>query len=130
MPTVGELMNRDLIKVSRDTTVAGAASVMSQRRVGSVLIMEGDELEGIFTERDIVRALSHDIAAPREEIVHWMTRNPLTVPEATDAREALQLMSDNHFRHLPVTDVDGRLVGIVSIRDMIRRGVTAESWLT
>lgn len=125
MAAVAELMSRELIRVDPDITVAEAASVMAQRRVGSVLVMAGSALQGIFTERDIVRALSNDIAAPREQISHWMTRDPRTIAPDDDAEQAMRIMSDNHFRHLPVVDSAGALVGIVSMRDLVRAGIAA-----
>ena len=94
---------------------------MSQKRVGSVLIMEGERLAGILTERDIVRAISNDIGAPRDEIAHWMTAAPKTVEVDTSLEEARDLMDSTHIRHLPVTE-GGRLVGMLSMRDLIKIG--------
>jgi CBS domain-containing protein len=123
MAVVAELMSRELVKVGPEITVAEAASVMAQRRVGSVLVMIGGRLHGIFTERDIVRALSNDIAAPREQISHWMTRDPLTIGSDADAEGAVRLMSERHFRHLPVVDGSGELAGMLSMRDLVRAGI-------
>jgi CBS domain-containing protein len=127
MAVVAELMSRQLVTVEASITVAEAASVMAQRRVGSVLIRGQRGLEGIFTERDIVRALSNDIAAPREPIYHWMTREPRTISPDADGEDAVKLMTEHHFRHLPVVDASGELVGVVSMRDLVRAGIAAST---
>jgi CBS domain-containing protein len=121
MTTVGDAMSAKLVTMNADSSLAEAASVMSQAQVGSVLIVEGERLAGILTERDIVRAISHDIGAPRDAIAHWMTGAPKTVEPGTSLGEARDLMDRSHIRHLPVTE-GGRLVGILSMRDLIRIG--------
>jgi CBS domain-containing protein len=121
MTTVANAMSAQLVTMSSGSSLAEAASVMSQRRVGSVLIMEGEQLAGILTERDIVRAISHDIGAPRDEIAHWMSSAPRTVSADTSLEEARELMDRNHIRHLPVTE-GGKLIGMLSMRDLIKVG--------
>lgn len=121
MTMVGDAMNSRLVTMGSASSLAEAASVMSQARVGSVLIMEGDRLEGILTERDIVRAISHDIQSPTDAIAHWMTTSPMTVEKDSSLGEARDLMDRSHIRHLPVTEA-GRLVGMLSMRDLIRVG--------
>ena len=103
--------------VGPEDTVGEAVAVMAQHRVGSVLVMVGDRLVGIFTERDTVRALSQSHDAPRHEILSWMTHDPKTVGPDVDSEDALRTMLDNGFRHLPVVE-DGKVVGVVSIRDL------------
>jgi len=110
-------MSTRLHTVEPADTVGEAVGVMAQNRVGSVLIMEGDRLLGIFTERDTVRALSQAHDAARHEIVSWMTHDPRTVGPDEDSDIALRTMLDNGFRHLPVVE-GGKLVGIVSMRDL------------
>ena len=121
MTTVAKAMSTTLVTMSSASSLAEAASVMSQKRVGSVLILEGELLAGILTERDIVRAISHDIGAPRDEIAHWMSATPKTVSPESSLEEARDLMDRNHIRHLPVTE-GGRLVGMLSMRDLIKVG--------
>src|SRR6266498_5619401 len=123
MATIRDVMSSAIITVEPGATVAQAATVMAEKRVGSALVMEGDSLAGIFTERDIVRALSQDFDAPGHPITHWMTRDPLTISPETTVHEALDVMLTRGFRHLPV--VDGATpVGMVSMRDLSR--ATAE----
>lgn len=126
MTTVGEIMTTALFSIEPATTVAEAATVMGERRIGSALVMEGDRLLGIFTERDIVRALGQHFDAAGHAVSEWMTADPMTVPPGTAAQEALQTMLDRGFRHLPVTESD-RVIGVVSMRDLTKAGVSAES---
>ena len=117
MASVREVMATRLHTVGPGDTVGEAVGVMAQNRIGSVLIMDGDRLLGIFTERDTVRALSLSHDAPRHEIVSWMTHDPMTIPPDTESEDALRVMLDNGFRHLPVVE-DGKVVGMVSMRDL------------
>jgi CBS domain-containing protein len=82
-------------------------------------VMEGGKLVGIFTERDIVRALSQDFDAPGHAISHWMTRDPRTIPPSASVEDALQTMFAGGFRHLPVAEGD-EILGVVSMRDLSR----------
>jgi CBS domain-containing protein len=117
MSTVAELMNKGLFTVEPATTVAEAATMMGERRVGSALVMDGDALLGIFTERDIVRALGEHFDAAKHQVAEWMTRDPITVPPDTPAKDALKTMLDGGFRHLPVKDGE-QVIGVVSMRDL------------
>ena len=117
MGVVRDVMSTQLHTVEPLDTVGEAVAVMAQHRIGSVLVMEGEKLLGIFTERDTVRALSLSHDAPRHQITSWMTADPKTVPPDKDADEALHFMLDSGFRHLPVVD-DGKVVGMVSMRDL------------
>jgi CBS domain-containing protein len=117
MTTVGEVMSTQLISVEPSATVAEAATVMGERHVGSALVMESGKFVGIFTERDIVRALSQHFDAPGHQISDWMTRGPTTIRTAATVEEALDVMLSKGFRHLPVEE-SGIVVGIVSIRDL------------
>ena len=117
MVTIREVMSTELVTVSPTATVAEAATVMGGRKVGSALVMDEGELAGIFTERDIVRALSQDFDAPTHPLRHWMTPDPLTVSPDLTVKDALDIMLNRGFRHLPVVE-DERVVGMVSIRDL------------
>lgn len=112
-------MSTDLVTVERTATIAEAATVMGERGVGAALIVEDGRAAGIFTERDVLRALASDFDAAHHAIEQWMTPDPIGVDAGTDVDEARTLMLRQGFRHLPVTD-GGELVGIVSIRDLSR----------
>lgn len=119
MAAIRDVMTTQLISVEPSTSVAAGVTVMGMQGVGAVLVMEKGRLEGIFTERDLVRALSHDIGASSEPVAQWMTRNPVTVGPETSVERALEIMLAGNFRHLPVTEGE-RVVGVVSIRDLSR----------
>jgi CBS domain-containing protein len=117
--TIRDVMSERIVTVNPDVTVAEAATVMGSRGIGSALVMRGDRLEGIFTERDIVRALGEHFDAAGHLVQNWMTRDPITVASSATVSEALDLMLSKGFRHLPVME-EGRLVGMVSLRDLGR----------
>jgi CBS domain-containing protein len=117
VPAIREVMSTTLHTVSPATTVGEAVALMAQHRIGSTLVMEGHRLEGIFTERDTVRAISQSHDAPGHEVSSWMTRDPMTVRPDEDVESALNTMLEHGFRHLPVVE-NGEVIGIVSIRDL------------
>ena len=98
-----------------DATVRDACQRMRARRVGAVLVTEGDQrLLGIFTGRDAVhRVLAEGMSAARTKLAAVMTRDPDTMPPNKTAIDALRLMEDGRYRHVPIVD-DGKVVGIVS----------------
>jgi len=118
MRPVREVMSTELVTVDPSASVGEAATVMGIKRVGSLLVMHEGKLIGIFTERDVVRALSQG-GAGWESVRHWMTHRPVTVEPVAAVEQALQIMIEKHFRHLPVVE-NGLLVGVVSIRDLSR----------
>ena len=119
MTAVRDVMTTELITVEPSTSVAAAVTVMGMQGVGAVLAMEKGRLEGIFTERDLVRAMSHDVSAASQPVAQWMTRNPVTVGPETSVEKALEIMLAGNFRHLPVMEREN-VAGIVSIRDLSR----------
>jgi len=119
--TVGEIMTGSVFSIEPTMTVAEAATVMGERKIGSALVMEGEKLSGIFTERDIVRALGEHFDAAGHPVSEWMTADPMTVPPDTPIQEALNTMLERGFRHLPVVDGES-ILGIISMRDLTRAG--------
>ncbi len=100
-----------------ETTVAEACEAMHRRRVGAVLVTEpGERLVGIFTGRDAVRCLARGLDAAHTPLRQVMTANPVTLAPDQPAMEALRLLDDCGFRHLPVCR-DGKVCGIVSRYD-------------
>lgn len=100
------------------TTVKHACQRMRERRVGAVLVTEGDrKLVGIFTGRDAVgRVLAEGMDPAKTVLADVMTREPDTMPPTNTAIEALRLMQDRGFRHVPVVQ-NGRVLGVVSHGD-------------
>src|SRR5262249_38337245 len=98
-------------------TFADVARILHDNRISSVIVMDGDRLAGIVTERDLVNVVA-DGADPRSEAVgDRLTRDLATVEPRTDISDAAELMAARGIRHLPVLD-RGELAGIVSIRDL------------
>jgi CBS domain-containing protein len=111
-------MSRDLLTVAPETRISDAATQMVARGVGAVLVMEGDRLTGILTERDVLKAVAGGLRAD-DRVGDRMTRHPETI-ESSDATEhAAALMIHGGFRHLPVLE-EGAVAGIISIRDLMR----------
>ena len=119
MTTVQDVMSAQLVSISATASVAEAATIMGERQIGSILVLEGESLAGIFTERDIVRALSQHHDAAGHPLGDWMTRDPVTVTSDTPVQDALDRMLSGGFRHLPVMEGDS-VIGVVSIRDLSR----------
>jgi CBS domain-containing protein len=111
-------MSRDLLVIDPEERVAEAARRMVGRGVGAVLVMDGDRLEGILTERDILKAVAAGLAEDAR-VREWMTRHPETIDGSEATGQAAALMIHGGFRHLPVVE-DGKIAGIVSIRDLMR----------
>jgi CBS domain-containing protein len=120
METLRDVMSTTLVTVPADATVAEAAQVMSIHHVGAALIVDGDRLRGIFTERDIVRALAAEHDAAGHAVAGWMTADPITLGPDAKITEARDRMLEEGFRHIPVVEAD-RLIGIVSLRDLSGR---------
>jgi CBS domain-containing protein len=122
--TIGEIMARDVLAVAGDTSISEAARQMHERRVGAVVVVDGDRLVGILTERDVLRA----VATGRVEgpVSASMTHGPDTVEPSETTGHAAALMIHGGFRHLPVVDGDA-VVGMISIRDLMRLHLDDES---
>ncbi len=118
MAVVSDHMAGNLVTVTPDELLTAAAKRMAERRVGAALVLEGDRVTGILTERDVLRA----VAAGDVESAHvaaWVTSHPETIEPDDSLEHAAVLMIHGGFRHLPVVG-DGKAVGILSIRDLVR----------
>lgn len=106
------------LTLPRTATVQEACRRMQENRFGAVLVTDTNgRLAGIFTGRDAVRMLALARDPVETQLKDVMTPNPATLPPGRTAIDALRLMHDGGFRHVPVVDADGRLVGIVSRGD-------------
>jgi CBS domain-containing protein len=100
-----------------DDTLAEAARKMWVQQTGSLLVIEGEDLVGIITERDILKAVATGMPLDDTRISQVMSKDLVTVGPGTSLREAAKLMAERWIRHLPVLD-DGKLVGVISQRDL------------
>jgi CBS domain-containing protein len=122
MPTVREILARKgpaTISIGPTATVLEAAQLMNERGIGALLVLKEGQLEGIFTERDLMRRV---VAAQRSPatttVAEVMTPNPITTREETRAEECAAIMTTRRIRHLPVVSPQG-LAGMVTIGDLM-----------
>lgn len=109
--------HRDLVRLGPEASVREAAKLMRSENVGSVLIMTGARLEGIFTERDLVyRVVAAELDPGETRLEEVMTRDPDSIGPDRPAIEGLRRMQDGGYRHLPVV-AEGKVVAVVSRRD-------------
>lgn len=109
--------DQDILTLPPTATVRQAAVAMAERRVGAVLIVERGKLAGIFTERDVLnRVLAVAVDPDQTPVSAVMTPRPATISPSATAIDALRLMQEGRYRHLPVVDGQ-RILGVVSLRD-------------
>ena len=112
----------DVVTIEPDRTLQEAAKVLAEKRIGAAVVTApGDRaVGGVISERDIVQALARSGTAVLEEpLSRYMTRTVSTCTRAAAVNEVMQIMTDGKFRHVPVVE-DGRLIGIVSIGDVVK----------
>jgi CBS domain-containing protein len=115
-PVRSVMRRRKLLQAPPQTLVSKAAKLMEKKNVGAVLVVEGDLLVGIFTERDVVfRVVARGLDAQTTRLADVMTSAPQTVGPDEPFGYALLVMHDKGFRHLPVLE-GGKIIGIVSSR--------------
>lgn len=117
MATVASVMSRNLASIEPDAALVDAARAMVERRVGSVLVLDGERLAGILTERDILRVAATGSLEGRT-VADCMTRDPEPIGPDEELEHAAVLMLHGGFRHLPVVE-HGRVVGMLSMRDLM-----------
>jgi len=112
----------DVATTGRDATVRDVAAQMHERRIGAVVVLDdASAVCGIVSERDIVRRLATQGAACLDVPVAEAMTGPITTgTPSTTADELMQLMTDGRFRHVPIISDEGRLLGIVSIGDVVK----------
>ncbi len=109
-----------IYSISPDSTVYSALEQLFEKNISALLVMEGEELAGIFTERDYARKVVLKGKSSKETLIkEIMTQNLITVTQENTIEDAMKIMTDNHIRHLPVKSVD-KLIGIISIGDVVK----------
>jgi CBS domain-containing protein len=109
-------MSRDVLATEAGTLLREATQRMVERSVGSIVVLEGERLIGIVTERDVLRVFAG--GEPDARVGDVMTRTPETVEPDESLAQAKLVMLHGGFRHLPVVET-GRVVGMLSIRDLL-----------
>ncbi|MGL5164593.1 MAG: CBS domain-containing protein [Afipia sp.] len=118
--SVLDTKGHQVISVSPDTKVSAAVKILSERRIGAVMVMSGQKIDGILSERDVVRVLGERGAAVLEEPVRSvMTSKVITCHESDTVSAIMEVMTSGKFRHLPVV-ANERIVGLISIGDVVK----------
>ncbi len=130
--TVAQILavkGRDVWSIPADTTVYKALQVMAEHGVGALLVMDGERLVGIVSERDYARkVILLDRVSRRTAVSEIMTGDPQTVTPSNSVTECMTLMTELRVRHLPVIE-DDRVVGLVSIGDVVKHVISEQESL-
>ncbi len=120
MATIRQVLkDREVYSVRSDQSVLEVAQYMVERNIGAVAVTRGSDLEGIFSERDIMKRVLVEGRNPKTtRVSEVMTQRPLTVKPDDDIHDCMLLMKEHGFRHLPVCD-GSRLYGLLSLRDVL-----------
>lgn len=119
MPTLADVMRTEVIEVAPEDTLGEVAERMSAVNVGAVVVKDFGRLIGILTERDMLKAMAARVHTSEARVRQWMTEDPLTAPADMGVEDAAQIMLEHNFRHLPIVDEAGAVVGLVSMRRVV-----------
>jgi CBS domain-containing protein len=109
-----------LVSVRKDATVLDAVRAMVEGKVGATIVQDGTRLLGVFTERDVVRRVVLKGLDPKTTPVsEVMTKTVITVRENADRSSVLKLMHEHYIRHLPVVDAEGKVLAVLSMRQLL-----------
>ena len=133
MKTVAEILkvrvHSSIISVTPATTVLEAVTLMSDTDISALMVLDGEAVAGIITERDFVRRVARmERSSYATTVGDVMTRNLITVSPQDRTRFCMQLMIEKNLRHLPVLE-DGKLVGLLSIRDLVKDVIAEQEGL-
>ncbi|UCV02967.1 CBS domain-containing protein [Azonexus sp. IMCC34842] len=122
--------HRPLAVVAPSDSVFHALNIMAQHDVGALLVLEGEQLVGIFSERDYARKIILQGKTSKETLVRdIMSERVAYVTPGTTLDECMALMTEKRFRHLPVLNEDGSVVGIISIGDLVKETISTQQFL-
>lgn len=114
---------RQVVSIGADAKLSSAVKTLSERRIGALLVMAGGKIEGILSERDVVRELGERGTAVLDEPVRAvMTAKVMTCRRSDTVAFLMERMTEGKFRHLPVVE-DGQVVGLISIGDVVKHRV-------
>jgi CBS domain-containing protein len=119
MPTVKDIMTKEVVTIDAEKSVIKAAQLMSEKGLGCLIVVEKTLPVGIITERDIVRRIVAKRSSLDIKVTEVMTKELITIDPNTSLKEAARVMSTNKIRRLPVLKQD-KLVGIVVSSDFVR----------
>lgn len=115
--------------IAPTATVFDALKLMAEKEIGGLLVMDGDKVVGIFTERDYARKVALMARSSKETLVREVMTSPVMYvrPDQT-SEECMALMTENRLRHLPVLD-NGRLIGLISIGDLVKDIISEQQFI-
>jgi CBS domain-containing protein len=114
------IKGKEVWSVSPSSTILEALKLLEKHDIGVLMVLDGEKLVGIISERDIVRKLAnHGKADLSASVKEYMTSNVFYVESSNSVEECMKLMTNKHIRHLPVMD-KGKVVGVISINDLVR----------
>ena len=119
MPQLSDVMRSDPIVVAPEDTLGEVAERMSGANVGAVIVKDFGRLIGILTERDMLKAMAARVHTSDARVREWMTEDPLTATAEMEVENAAQVMLEHNFRHLPIVDDNGAVIGLVSLRRVV-----------
>jgi CBS domain-containing protein len=120
---------RPIISVSANDTVYDALTVLAEMDIGALLVMDGDEMVGIFSERDYARRVVLQGKTSRDTLVRdVMTQRVVSVLPNQTVAEAMAMMTEIRCRHLPVVE-NGKVIGVVSIGDLVKEIISEQEFL-
>lgn len=121
---------RDVFTISPDSTVFEALQLMAELDIGALVVLDGESIAGIFSERDYARkVILQGLSSPRTEVRQVMTSGVYYATPNQSVEECMALMTDKHVRHLPVIDSGGSLMGVVSIGDLVRASIADKEFM-
>ncbi|ANO52943.1 CBS domain-containing protein [Woeseia oceani] len=115
-----DVKGRDVLSISPDATVLDAVKMMAEKSVGALIVMDGDQLLGIVTERDYARkVILKGRASDDTPVRDIMTADVVTTSSDSNVQSCMEQVTDSRIRHLPVVD-NGKVTGIISIGDLVK----------
>lgn len=115
-----------IFSVTGDVTVYEAVKIMGEKNIGALVVMDGDKLNGIISERDYARKIVLKGKASRETLVkEIMTEQVITVAPGDNIDKCMELMSEKHIRHLPIIE-DEKVIGMISIGDVVNAVIASQ----
>ena len=117
--SVGDAMSQNPVAIDPNNSVIEASKLMLKKRVGSLLIIENNELKGLITEKDIVRLIANDLSPKKTKVSDVMTKRVHTIKPSEDLFRAIQHMKKNKVRRLPVV-YRKKLIGLLTETDVLK----------
>src|SRR2546421_6614618 len=128
---IGAILNQksgNIFSIAPDATVFKAIEMMADKNVGALLVMKGEKLVGIISERDYTRKVFVRGKSSKETRVDEIMSTEVTTTKPQDGvDDCLRLMTEKHIRHLPVLDEKGKVVGVISIGDLVKHVISCQS---